>query len=242
MIEIEGLYFNLNGFKLVIDHLKILKNEKVAILGENGSGKSTFLNILSGFYKTNKKIKIGENFIEEISPQNKAKLIAYLPQFSEILFNFTVFETVLMGRYPYIKNFGFTEEDYKLTEDVLIEFDLVDYKDKIYSKLSGGEKKRVMIARTVNQDSEILLFDEPFAMLDAKYTTQLLEILKNLRKTLICVLHDINIARSIFDRLIFFKHGKILYDIPKENLNEKILEDVFDVKFQSFDNFYFFKF
>ena len=241
MIEIKELKYTLDGFELNINSFKIDKNEKVAILGENGSGKTTLLNLISGFYKTDKKIKIMNNFIEEIPPSIRAKTIAYLPQFSEILFNFTVYETVLMGRFPHVKGFDFSEKDYESTEKMLKLFNLKEYRDKLFVKLSGGEKKRVMLARIFNQESDILLLDEPFASLDVKHSIELLKILKSIKKTVLCIVHDINIANSFFNRLIFLKKGKILYNIEKEELNEKILEDVFEVNFRCIDNYYFFK-
>ena len=241
MIEIKELKYTLDGFELNINSFKIDKNEKVAILGENGSGKTTLLNLISGFYKTDKKIKIMNNFIEEIPPSIRAKTIAYLPQFSEILFNFTVFETVLMGRFPHVKGFDFSEKDYESTEKMLKLFNHEEYRDKLFVKLSGGEKKRVMLARIFNQESDILLLDEPFASLDVKHSIELLKILKCIKKTVLCIVHDINIANSFFNRLIFLKKGKILYNIEKEELNEKILEDVFEVNFRCIDNYYFFK-
>ena len=240
MIKIKDLKYNLDGFSLNISELEINKNEKVAILGENGSGKSTLLNILSGFYKTKNSVKLNNEYIENVKPDIRASEIAYLPQFSEILFNFTVFETILMGRFPHLKGFEFSKEDYEHTENIIKTFNLIQYKDKLFIKLSGGEKKRVMLARIFNQQSKIVLLDEPFAMLDVKYSLELIKILKELKKTLISIVHDINIAKEIFNRLIFLKNGKIKYDIKKEELNEKILEDVFEVRFKCIDNYYFF--
>ncbi len=241
MIEIKDLKYMLDGFELNIDSFKIDKNEKVAILGENGSGKTTLMNILSGFYKTERKIKLNDKFLEEIPSYVRAKIIAYLPQFSEILFNFTVYETVLMGRFPHVKGFDFSKKDYESTEKMLKLFKLEKYRDKLFVKLSGGEKKRVMLARIFNQESKILLLDEPFASLDVKHSIELLKILKSIEKTVLCIVHDINIANSFFDRLIFLKKGKILYNIKKEELSEKILQDIFEVSFKCVDNHYFFK-
>ena len=241
IIEIKNLEYNLDGFCLNIPELEIKKNEKVAILGENGSGKTTFLNIISGYYQTKNTVKIYDNYIENISSELRAKKIAYLPQFSEILFNFTVFETILMGRFPHLKDFDFSEKDYSNTEKIIKEFNLENYKEKLFVKLSGGEKKRVMLARIFNQESEILLLDEPFAMLDVKHTIELIKILKKIKKTILCIVHDINIALLLFDRLIFLKNGRLIYNILKEELNEEILYNVFDVNFVCNNNYYFFK-
>ncbi len=238
MIEIKNLKFCLEKFKLEIDFLKIEKNQKVAVLGENGSGKTTFLNLLSGFYKTEKSIKILDKFIEDINFHERAKLISYLPQFPDILFNFSVFETVLFGRYPHLKGFSYSKEDFEKTERILEKFSLEKFKHKSFAKLSGGEKKRVMLARALNQESEILLFDEPFANLDIKHSVEFLKILKDIKKTVICSIHDINLAVNGFKRFIFFKKGKIIYDIEKEELNEKILFEVFEVNFIRSGNFF----
>ena len=241
MIKITNLEYNLDGFCLNIPELEIKENDKVAVLGENGSGKTTFLNIISGYYKTKNSVKIENKYIENIPPEIRGKKIAYLPQFSEILFNFTVFETILMGRFPHLKGFNFSEKDFSNTEKVIREFNLESYKDKLFVKLSGGEKKRVMLARVFNQESEILLLDEPFAMLDVKHTIELIKILKKIEKTILCIVHDINIALLLFEKLIFLKNGKLIYNILKEELNEEILYNVFDVNFTCNNNYYFFK-
>ena len=239
IISIENLIYNLDNFILEIEKLNIKKGEKVAILGENGSGKSTFLNIISGYYKTEKKVKIKDKYIEEINSSHRAKLIAYLPQFSEILFNYTVYETVLMGRFPHVNEFDFSERDHNNTNKVIKMFHLDDYRDKLFVKLSGGEKKRVMLARIFNQDSEIILLDEPFASLDVKHSIHLGKILKKLNKTVITIVHDINIAKDIANRLIFLKNGKIISNITREELNNEILFKVFDVEFKCINNYYF---
>ncbi len=240
LYRIDHLNYNLNSFVLELKDFYIENNQKVAILGENGSGKTTLLNLLSGFYKTNKKIKIFSKFIEEIPSKVRSRKIAYLPQFSEVLFNFTVFETVLMGRFPNIEGYNFTDGDIKQTETIIKKFELENYKNRPFTNLSGGEKKRVMLARIFNQESDILLLDEPFAMLDVKHSIHLIKILKEVKKTIICIIHDINLGNNLFDRFIFLKNGKIIYDITKEKLNESILSDVFEVSFKRVSNYFFF--
>ncbi len=240
LYKIDNLKYNLDSFILELKDFYIKSNQKIAILGENGSGKTTLLNILSGFYKTNKKVKVLEKFIEDIPPKIRSRKIAYLPQFSEVLFNFTVFETVLMGRFPNIDGYHFTENDIKKTETIIKKFELENYKNRQFTNLSGGEKKRVMLARIFNQESDILLLDEPFAMLDVKHSIHLIKILKETTKTVICIIHDINLGINLFDRFIFLKKGKIIYDINREELNENILSNVFEVYFKCVDNYFFF--
>ena len=239
--SIENLQFKQDGFNLSVDTLTIEKNEKIAVLGENGSGKTTFLNIISGFNKNYKgKVLFQNTEMRNLSFDNRSKLLSYLPQFSEIHFGYTVFETILFGRFPHLQGNDFSEEDIKKTEKLILKFDLEKYKNKSYSHLSGGEKRRVMIARILNQESPVLLLDEPTSMIDIKYSISIYDFLSNLTSsTIIATIHDINLALKFFNRFIFMKNGKILYNLIKEEINKEVLYNVYEVEFNNFGNFFF---
>lgn len=155
MAKLEALNVSLkrDRFVLHIDKWTVEDKEKVAVLGENGSGKTTLLEVLSGNLKADKGcVLVDGKDIGRLNKKEKARIVSFLPQFSDVLFSQSVYDIVLLGRYPYSKGY-FTDEDKTKTLEVLREFDLLDVKDVGYFELSGGQKRRVMIARSINQDT-----------------------------------------------------------------------------------------
>ncbi|ADR20003.1 ABC transporter ATP-binding protein [Calditerrivibrio nitroreducens] len=238
-IDIKNLNARVGDFTLKIDSLTVSKGEKIALLGENGAGKSTLLDIISGVNKNfTGELNILNKQISNYKPIELANLISYLPQFSEIIFGFDVFDTVLFGRYP--KTSGkFEDYDFENTKEWLKKLDIYHLKDRKFNELSGGEKKRVMLARVLNQDTDIILLDEPFSMLDVKHTKIAKEILVNEKKSIILSSHDINILKYLVDEIVFLKKGEVLCKVNIDNLNKEILNEVFEVDFKCIDGFYF---
>ena len=162
-----------------------------------------------------------------------------MPQFSEISFGYTVFETILFGRFPYLKGDNFSKDDYKKTESLIKNFELEKYSNKAYTTLSGGEKRRVMIARILNQNTSVMLLDEPTSMIDVKFSINIYKFLKKLTDTtVIATIHDINLALMFFSRFIFMKNGQILFDLKKESINREILYEVYEVEFSKSGNYF----
>jgi len=239
IIDIKNLNAKVGDFTLKIDSLTVSKSGKIALLGENGAGKSTLLDIISGVNKNfTGELNILNKQISNYKPIELANLISYLPQFSEIIFGFDVFDTVLFGRYP--KTLGkFDYYDFEKTELWLKKLDIYHLKDRKFNELSGGEKKRVMLARVLNQDTDIILLDEPFSMLDVKHTKTVKEILANENKSIILSSHDINILKGLVDEVVFLKKGEILCKVNINDLSKEILNEVFEVDFKCIDGFYF---
>ena len=220
------------------------------ILGPNGSGKTTLLRILSGIIPYSGKIELqsGSTSIElSTLPQKKlARYIAVTPQFSSVYFSYTVYETILMGRYAHADSFfdsirGTTAKDKELTEKAMEMTGLGDLKDKQINELSGGQLQRVMLARTFAQETPILLLDEPTNHLDIKYHSELIEYLAKWaegttavddiehKNTVISVFHDIGDSALISDSILLMKNGQLIKKGPaQEILTRDLLSDVFD--------------
>ncbi len=239
-IRIDNLFIKRGNFKLKCEHLFINKGEKVAVLGENGSGKTTFLLAVSGNVENFEgKIELFDKAILSYKEKERAKLISFLPQFGDILFNNTVFDVVLLGRYG--QNNGiFRKDDFNKTEKMLSDFDLMKFKNRGFHELSGGEKRRVFLAKTMNQEAVIDILDEPFANMDIKYSLYMLEIMQKMKKTTIASLHDINIAMVFFDRLIVFKKGEIIFDGPKSSITKEVVDEAYEVSCRILDNRFMF--
>lgn len=222
--------FSLNNINLVIK-----KGEIVALTGPNGSGKTTLLKILAGILeKFFGEVLINGIDIKKISIKEKAKNFSYVPQMINNIFDFSVSEIIAMGRRPYTNIVGYLNlKNKSFINEVLNYFGLLDKKDKKFSTLSGGEKRLVLIAKAICQDSDIIFLDEPLAYLDLHHQVELIKILFEINKggkTVFLILHDINIASEICDRLILMTKGSILKSgRPHEILSEDIIKNAYGV-------------
>lgn len=217
--------------------IDIQKGSFVSILGPNGSGKTTLLkNICNILKPDNGKILINNKNVNNIKYKELAKIIAVVHQSSDIQFDFSVFDIVLMGRFPYIGRFkSESKKDIEIAKEAMINTGIWELRDKGINEISGGEKQRVMIARALAQQPEILILDEPISNLDIKYQVGILELCKKLNKeknlTIIMTLHDINLAGRYSDYLILLDKGKVnIMDTPEKVLTQENISNVYDIK------------
>lgn len=236
-IQTENLTFAYHD-KLVLEEvsLAIEKGEMLAILGPNGSGKTTLLRILSGVLQGNGEIKVSGKTVRDYGRRELSRLIAVVPQESQVSFPYTVAETVLMGRASHHNPLAFeSAEDREVARRSMELTDVLRLADRYLHELSGGEKQRVIIARALAQEPGILLLDEPSAFLDLKHQVQILDLLRRLNReralTIVAALHDLNLAALYFPRLIMLREGKIYRDgTPSEVLTEKTIEEIYGVR------------
>ena len=155
-------------------NIDVENKEFIGIIGPNGSGKSTFLKCLYRNLKpTSGVIKLDEVDLSSITVKESAKKIAVVAQHNYYDFDFSVLDIVLMGRSPHKKMMERdSKDDYKIVEDVLRKVDMIEYKDRNFNTLSGGEQQRIILARALAQDTECLILDEPTNHLDIKYQLQ----------------------------------------------------------------------
>jgi iron complex transport system ATP-binding protein len=228
-----------SGYKdnLVIKNISFdaEKAEFIGIIGPNGGGKTTLLKTLSHIIKPFKGgvLLEGEN-IHSLNVLFLAKKIAMVGQGLSSIFSFTVEEIVLMGRSPYIGPLGHEkEEDVRKAQYAMERTGLVALKKRPIDQLSAGERQRVLIARALAQQPKLLLLDEPTAHLDIGYQIDILDLIKSLQKdnalTILCVMHDLNLASQYCDKLLLLDKGRIAgFDTPKNILKYDILEKTFN--------------
>lgn len=216
--------------------LSVKSSEMMAILGPNGSGKTTLLKILSAVLRGQGEIRLNGKAIESYGRRELSRLFAVVQQEPRINFPYTAGEVVLMGRASYHSPYALeNRRDLEVARASMALTDSLALADRYLHELSGGEKQRVMIARALAQEPEILLLDEPSAFLDLKHQVQVFELLHRLNRerglTIIAALHELNFAALFFPRLVLLQQGKIYRDgPPSEVLTEKTIEEVYGIR------------
>ena len=204
----------------------------VGIIGPNGSGKSTLLKCIYRTLKPDSGAVLldGERLLS-MSYRQSAKSIAVLAQHNYYNFEFGVRDVVLMGRAPYKRAMERDNaEDYRIVDEALETVGMTAFRDRSFSTLSGGEQQRVILARALAQQTPCLILDEPTNHLDIKYQLQLMNIVKNLHRTVISAVHDLNIAALYCDYLYVMKDGAVFASgTPEEILTPALIRAVYEV-------------
>lgn len=212
--------------------IKVDKNEFIGVIGPNGSGKSTFLKCIYRILKPNSGcIMIDNKYLDDITIKESAKKMAVVSQHNYYNFDFSVEEVVLMGRSPHKKRLERDNaKDYEIVKDSLKKVGMLDFRNRNFSTLSGGEQQRVILARALAQQTKCLILDEPTNHLDIKYQIQLLNIVKELNVTIIAAIHDLNIAAMYCDKLCVIKDGEVIASgTPREVLTKEFIKEVYEV-------------
>lgn len=208
------------------------------IIGPNGAGKTSFVRQLLGLQnKSGGTVTLDEKNIENISRHEMAGKMSFLPQNTGYSVEFTVFDMVAMGREPHRRFFAPLDgEDMKKIEEAMEFTNCSSLKDRRVSQISGGERQRVMIARTIAQDTPWVVLDEPISNLDIRHQAELMQVLERLRrekqKTIVAILHDINLAASFCTHMILMKNGEICMEgTTEEVLTEENLKRAYGIEF-----------
>ncbi|HEY7321497.1 MAG TPA: ABC transporter ATP-binding protein [Candidatus Binatia bacterium] len=221
----------LDDVSLTVDH-----GEMIGILGPNGSGKTTLLKLFSAVLNGQGEIEVNGRDIGSYGKRELSRLFATVPQESQVLFPYTVAELVLMGRASYHSPLALEgKRDLEVARGSMELTDCLPFADRYLHELSGGEKQRVIIARALAQEPEILLLDEPAAFLDLKHQIQVFELMRRLNRernlTIIAALHDLNLAALFFPRLVILRDGKVYRDgSPQDVLTEEAIEEIYGIK------------
>ncbi|GAB4336825.1 MAG: ABC transporter ATP-binding protein [Desulfobulbaceae bacterium] len=224
------------GSRFILDRLS-LEVEAGAfqmVIGPNGAGKTTLLRVAADLVSPETgTVALCGRKMDSLSRREIARLLSLVPQNVELEFSFSVEETVLMGRYPFL---GLLEQEKKEDFEIArraMEFTRVAHlASHRLDQLSGGERQRVMIARSICQQPKIMLLDEPTAALDPAHQLAVMRFMEKLRRehgtTIVMVSHDLNLAAMFGTRILLLREGRAVADgPPAEILDPDILRDVY---------------
>ena len=203
-------------------------NQLIALIGPNGSGKSTLLKAIAGLIPHSGQLNLPND------PKSRSRALAYLGQNSIAPDRRLVGDVVALGRTPFIGRFSkLTQNDHKIIQNSLSMCEVDAFSDREFGSLSGGEKMRVHLARTLATDAPLILADEPVTALDPYFQIAIMDILKSQSKggrLIIIALHDLKLARKYADHIWVLNAGKIVKDdVTSKALSDEILAEVFRI-------------
>ncbi|MEA4895997.1 MAG: ABC transporter ATP-binding protein [Oscillospiraceae bacterium] len=240
MINVQNLSFSYcRAFRILEDiGFDACEGQCVAILGNNGAGKSTMIKCLNRILKPQEgAVIVNGHDIGSLNRQAIAQEMAYVAQQNDGS-KFTVYDAVLLGRKPYIK-MNPTAEDHRITRDIIDRMGLKSYELRYLNELSGGELQKVMLARALAQQPKVLMLDEPTSNLDLKNQYEVMGIIRDIalenKICVIIVIHDLNLAIRYCDRFLFIKNSQVYSLGGVETVNCDSIREVYgmDVTIES---------
>jgi iron complex transport system ATP-binding protein len=235
MMDVHSISFRYQKDWVLQDiSFQVGRGEFIGVIGPNGSGKTTLLKILYRLLSPQQGEVLFELVpLKRMSRIDIAKRIAVVAQETYPLFPFRVIEIVLMGRSPYLGYLMFeSEKDLEIAKKAMEWTEILNFSERPIDELSGGERKRVFIARALAQEPEVILLDEPTANLDIHHQIEFLDLILSLNRerglTIIMATHDMNLASEFCDRLILLREGRIYkMGAPKEVITKETIETVY---------------
>lgn len=220
---------------------QVNQGELFGIIGPNGSGKTTLLNMLSGVHPYNGEIQLCGKPLVSYTPKDRAKIMAVLPQNPTQSFDYTVRETIALGRYAHQTGWLpiLAENDVRIVQEVIEQVGVSHLANRGIHELSGGERQRVYLAQALAQESKILLLDEPTNHLDVSYQKELFDLLKRLAVekdlTIISIFHDLNLAGLYCDRILLLEDGAVnRIGSPKQVLTKEMVREIYHMKVDAY--------
>ena len=218
MIELKNMCAGYGGQDVVHDiSCRFESGENVCLLGPNGCGKTTLLRAMSGLIPHTGEVLLDGERLETLPRRKIAAKIAVMSQINTIYFPYTVYDTVMLGRYQHMKRGPFggaSAKDREVVARCLESTGLTELSDRLVSELSGGQCQRVFLAHTLAQEPDTILLDEPTNHLDIRHQIELIDYLKgwtaDRKHSVIGVFHDVNLALRLTDRTLFMKDGHLL--------------------------------
>lgn len=240
VIKLDGVSSNASSLAILADiNLEINKGDFVAVLGKSGAGKTTLLRTIAGLHKPAKGdvLLYGQNFFSLGQKKRRMlrKRIGHIPQQFKLIKETSVFENVMVGRLGHIGAArsilrAYPKKDVDVVNSLIKRIGLEGKEHTYVKRLSGGEQQRVAIARCLAQDPDVILADEPMASLDVELAENILEILNSANKggtTVICVLHDVEMALRYARRLVLLDRGIIVSSAPVMGIDENEIRKLF---------------
>ncbi len=216
--------------------LRVETGEIVTLIGPNGAGKSTLIRAISGVIPVESgRVSVDGRDLEELSTTERARRLAVVPQARNLPPAFTVYESILLGRTPYLGWFGRAgPEDRDRVRYALQRTQLLSLAEQRVGELSGGEQQRVLLARALAQETPVMLLDEPITHLDLQHRERLIKLIRELTSqkelAVLMVLHDLNLAAMYADRIALLVEGRIeAVGTPAQVLTEATLTRVYEI-------------
>lgn len=240
MMHLENIQYRYrsDGFELRDIKLHIAPGEQISIVGPNGSGKTTLVKIMLGILKAKGEIRLVDKSLDEYTTKERARLLAYMPQYQALSYEMSVREYVELGRYPHTERFqGLTSSDHALVDKMLELTDAMSFANRSIQSLSGGERQRVFLAKALVQSPQILFLDEPITYLDLNQQLLMLrtvkEYCKNNNISVVAIMHDLNLALNFSDKVALMNAGELIdFGPPEMVLKPENIEKIFETNVQ----------
>lgn len=236
-LEARDLRFGYAAEPVIRDvSISVSPGEMVGIIGPNGSGKSTLLRLLGGVLSPQAgEVRLHGRPLRAWSRRALGRRIAAVPQETWVEFPFSVTEVVLMGRSAHLSGFAFeSRDDLRVAREAMERTGVLDLARRSIHELSGGERQRVIMARALAQQPDVLLLDEPTAFLDIRHEVEIYDLLRDVQregKSIVTVLHDLNLAALYCDRIVLMKHGRTVETgRPEQVMTYSTLTRVYEVE------------
>ncbi|MGA7614154.1 MAG: ABC transporter ATP-binding protein [Thermoanaerobaculia bacterium] len=222
LAELQSVWFSYREDVAAVEDVtaRFGSGELVSVIGPNGAGKSTLLKLLCGVLAPERgEVRFENRPIRKWDRREYAKRVAYLSQQPDPSFPMRARDVVLSGRAPYVSRFRWeSREDLEAAEKALELCDARALAERWLDEMSGGERKRVYLARALAADPELILLDEPLASLDVRHIQDLMELLRGIvdstAKTILLVSHDLNWSAAYSDRIVVMSRGRVVADGP----------------------------
>ncbi len=242
-LRLDSLTVGYNGVPLISDiNLSLAEGEILTLIGPNGAGKSTILkSITRHLAAIAGTVYLDEKNMRLIKGSDVARQLAVVLTERIRPELMTCFEFVSAGRYPYTGSFGMlTEHDREVVRKALEKVNALDIADKDISRISDGQRQRVLLARAICQEPEVIVLDEPTSFLDIRHKIELLGILSDMAKSsgisVVMSLHEIDLAQRISDKIVCVKGDRIAaYGTPEEIFSDDTIKKLYDIECGSFN-------
>jgi iron complex transport system ATP-binding protein len=217
--------------------LEVRDGEVVGLVGPNGSGKTTLVRVASRTTRPRSgEVLVYGMDVYSMSAREAARLVAVVPQEVSPAFSFTALEVVSMGRAPYLSRWGGGRpEDWARIRGAMAATHVQHLGDRPVDELSGGERRRVVLAQALAQDAPVLLLDEPTTHLDTSHVLDLLAIVRGLARrqgtAVLAIHHDLNLASASCDRLVVLDRGAVVAEgTPTDVVTPELLRSVWGIE------------
>jgi iron complex transport system ATP-binding protein len=226
VLSLERVGWSVDGLRIVTDvSFAVAAGEFIALMGRNGAGKSTVLDLMAGTRQpASGRVVLGDRPLEAWTPRERARRIAHLPQIARAELVFTAEQIVLMGRYPHADRWFESDADRVAVERAMALCHCAEFRDRRMSTLSGGERQRVLLAACLAQQPEVLLLDEPSTFLDVDQQLHCFSLLRDeatAGRACVAVTHDLNLALTFCSRVILLAQRTVARDLSTSEALER---------------------